>query len=256
MHDHFFRPLKAQLLAGSAGFALALGTTLQPQHVAAADFSVSPIKVQFEPGARSAVVGINNSDNHPIRFQLSLVEWTQDAKGEDVYTPSDDLIFFPRQLTVRPGDKAVARVGPKQAAPAVEKSYRLRVEELPEPLPEGTGSALNFTITFAIPIFLGTPDAKPKPVLAPLQLQNGTLIATVHNAGHSQFRIDSVELTGSDGYTQKVGGWYLLAGASRQHSLQIPPAVCRSEKILSLTVKVGESRYASDLVVDPQLCGT
>jgi len=91
----------------------------------ASEFSISPINLQFAPGARSAVVSISNTDQRPIRFQLSLVEWTQDANGADVYTPSDDLVFFPRQLTVRPGDKAVARVGPKHGVTGITKTIAL-----------------------------------------------------------------------------------------------------------------------------------
>jgi fimbrial chaperone protein len=212
--------------------------------------------MQFEAATRSAVVGINNSDKRPIRFQLTLVEWTQDAKGEDIYTPSDDLIFFPRQFTVQAGDRSIARVGPKQKPGDTEKTYRLRVEELPEPVPEEAGSGLSMTITFAIPIFVGTPDAKPQAVLAPVQLQNGILSSLVQNVGRSQFRIDSLELQGADGYSQKIGGWYLLAGASRQYSFPLPPDVCKTQKHLNLTVSVGENHFVTGLDMDPSQCGT
>ena len=222
----------------------------------ASEFSISPINLQFAPGARSAVVSISNTDQRPIRFQLSLVEWTQDANGADLYMPSDDLVFFPRQLTVLPGDKAIARVGPKHVQTGVEKTYRLRVEELPEPAPESPGATLNFTITFAIPVFLGPQETRPVALISPLLLQDGKLLATVQNTGNSHFRIESLEVKGTDGYSQQLGGWYLLAGSSRQHTLNIPPEICRAQRQLNLSVKVGEQTFSSNLNIEPSMCGT
>jgi fimbrial chaperone protein len=205
---------------------------------------------------RSATFTVRNSDKRPIRFQLSLVEWTQDQQGNDIYTPSDDLIFFPRQFTVPVDDKLIARVGPKGSPSGVEKTYRLRVEELAEANPISKESAVYLTITFAVPIFVGTPDPAPLAAISALQLQGGKLTATVQNVGRSQFRIDSLELKGADGYSQSVGGWYLLAGSARKHELIVAPEVCRTQKRLTLNVKVGDKHFASDLAVDPSMCGT
>ena len=248
--------LKALVKAAPLGLALMWWAALQPLPAQAASFSVYPTGVVFEPGARASVIGIKNKDERPIRFQMTLVEWTQDAKGEDVYTPSNDLIYFPRQLTVNPGDRAIVRVGPKNIPNSAEKTYRLKVEELAEPTPEKPGSVLGLTITFAVPIFLGKPDAKPAATIAALAMQNGKLAATVQNTGNSHFRINSLEVKGADGYTQDIGGWYLLSGASRQYTLNIPPDVCRAQKRLSLNVKVGDDNFSSDLDIDPSMCGT
>ena len=247
--------LKARSKVDLLGAALLLYAALHPAPAAAAEFSIYPISLQFVPGVRAAVVGINNSDKRPIRFQLTLVEWTQNAKGEDVYVPSEDLVFFPRQITVQAGQRAVARVGPKQGLPTTEKSYRLRVEELPEPLPESSEPTLNFTITFAVPVFLGTPEAAPKADIAPLQLQQGKLTATVHNSGNAHFRIESLEVLGSGGYTDKLAGWYLLPETSRDYVFAIPPDMCKTQKRLQLRVKVGEQFFDSALDIDPTQCG-
>jgi fimbrial chaperone protein len=256
MQCQAFKWLKARIKSAPLGAALMLLSALAPSALWAAEFSVSPIRLQFEPGTRSGVLAVRNSDKRPIRFQLSLVEWTQNENGIDVYKPSDDLIFFPRQFSVPVGDKLITRVGPKSSPSGSEKAYRLRIEELAEVDPNATQSAINLTITFAVPIFVGKPDAKPQAVIAPLRLQDGKLRATVQNTGHSQFRIDTLELTGVDGYSEKMGGWYLLAGASRSHDLQIAPEVCRAQKRLNLTLKVGDSSFVSALDVDPSMCGS
>jgi fimbrial chaperone protein len=227
-----------------------------PLPAGAAEFSISPLRMQFEPGMRSGVVTVHNTDKRPIRFQLQLVDWAQDAKAEDVYTPSDGLIYFPRQLTVKPGDRAIVRVGPKGDLSGPERTYRLRVAELPEANQDATGSVVNLTISFAIPIFMGATDAKPVAHIAPLQMRDGKLQATIQNMGKSQFRIETLEVTGKDGYSQKIGGWYLLAGSSRQHTLNIPSETCRMQQHLDLIVKVGEHSFTSGIDIDPTQCGT
>ena len=247
--------LKALIKAVPLGAAL-MWSVIQALPAQAAEFAVYPMGVQFEPGKRSGTVGINNVDKRPIRFQLSLVEWTQDPEGKDVYTPSDDLLFFPRQLTVMPGERGIARVGPKHPVTNPEKAYRLRVEELPdELLTAGTDGKLIMTITFAMPLYLGSLDATPAVVITPIQMQKGQLTAAVQNNGKAHFRIDSLELKGANGYAQQLPGWYLLAGAGRQHVWNIPSDVCKTQKHLSLTVKVGEHRFLSDLDIDPTMCG-
>ncbi len=248
--------LKALVKAAPLGLALMWWSVMQPLPARAASFSVYPTRMEFEAGTRASVIGINNRDERPIRFQMTLVEWTQNAKGEDIYTPSNDLIYFPRQLTVKPGDRAIVRLGPKNIPTGTEKAYRLKVEELAEPMPENPGSTLGLTVTFAVPVFVGKPDGKPAASIAGLGMQSGKLAATVHNTGNSQFRINSLEVTGANGYTQNMGGWYLLSGASRQYTLDIPPDVCRAQKRLSLHVKVGEESFSSDLDIDPSMCGS
>ena len=142
--------LKALIKAAPLGAALMAWAAIQPLPAQAASFSVYPTGVVFEPGTKASVIGIKNKDERPIRFQMTLVEWTQDAKGEDIYTPSNDLIYFPRQLTVKPGDQAIVRLGPKDMPKGTEKTYRLKVEELAEPLPESPGSAIGLTITYTV----------------------------------------------------------------------------------------------------------
>src|ERR1051325_10876733 len=82
-----------------------------PLNGVAAEFSVSPIRLPFERGARAAAVTVSNDDARPLRMQLRLMEWTQDAAGADVHRDSEELVYFPRMMTVPPGGKRLVRVG-------------------------------------------------------------------------------------------------------------------------------------------------
>ena len=235
-----------------AAAALACALPLAAQ---AADFAVHPLRMAFAPGERSAAVGVNNTGEGPIRFQLALVEWTQDAEGKDVYRDSDELIFFPRLFAVPAGEQGVVRVGPKHAYSGNERTFRVFVDELPEENAKPKDSGITFSIRFAIPVFIGTPGAKSQGVIEPLLLQEGKLQAMIRNTGSAHFRIESMELKSDQGHTQQADGWYLLAGASRLHTLEVPRAACLAARRLELRVKTGEGVISASAEVDPALCG-
>jgi len=236
----------------------ALATSIAPRLARGAEFSVSPIRLEFEPGARSGTVTVTNDDARPLRMQLRLVEWTQDGQGADVYRDSDELVYFPRLMSVPPGEKRLVRVGLKTPAAATERTYRLLLDELPDSDKPAT-SGLNFTIRFALPVFLPAAAAmKPAGAIESIKLDAGRLRVAVRNTGTQHFRITSVVarvagMPGS-GFPDTAPGWYLLAGASRVHSIEIPAEACRGLRRLEVTVKAGELTLEGGLDVEPGMC--
>jgi fimbrial chaperone protein len=236
---------------------LALILALAPLVAGAAEFSVSPIRLDFERGTRSAAVTVANDDARPLRMQLRLMEWTQDADGVDVYRDSEELVYFPRMMSVQPGEKRLVRVGLKSPAGAAERSYRLYLDELPSADAASTpaGSGLSFTIRFALPIFLpAAADAKPAGTIESLGLRDGKLRVAVRNAGNQHFRISSVAVRGGEGFAAAASGWYLLAGARRVHTIDIPAEVCRGLRRLDVTVKADKLSLEGGLDVEPGMC--
>jgi len=241
-------------LAAAGGLVCALALSAQ-----AADFAVYPLRVFFAPGERSAAVGVNNTGGQPIRFQLSLVEWTQDAAGKDVYTESEELIFFPRLFTVQAGEQGVVRIGPKRAYAGKERTFRVFVDELPDDSAKPAASGITFSIRFAIPVFMGTLGTKAQGVIEPLALKDGKLLAAVRNDGSAHFRIESMEIVSDKGYSHKTDGWYLLAGARRLHTLDLPREACLAAHRLELRVKTidgGDGYLNATIDVDPAQCGS
>jgi fimbrial chaperone protein len=238
-------------------FALVLAA-LAPLAAGAAEFGVSPIRLYFEPGTRSAAVVVTNDDSRPLRMQLRLMQWTQDADGADVHADSDELIYFPRLMTVPPGEKRLVRVGLKSPAGAAERTYRLYLDELPAgpdaaALPAASG--LNFTIRFALPVFLPpAAAAKPAGAIESLTLSDGKLRIAVRNTGNRHFRIASLEARSGRDSLASVAGWYLLAGAGRIHTIEIPAEVCRGLRRLDVTVKAEELSLERGLDVEPRMC--
>ncbi len=221
----------------------------------AAEFSVSPIRLELERGARSAAVTVTNDDARPLRMQLRLMEWTQDASGADVYRDSDELIYFPRMMSVQPGEKRLVRVGLKSSpAGAVERSYRLYLDELPDGALPVAASGLNFTIRFALPIFVPAAQAQPGGAIDAVTLRRGKLRVAVRNTGNQHFRIGAIAVRSPGGFSADAAGWYLLPGAVRVHTIEIPTEACRGLRRLEVTVKADQLSLEGGLDVEPWMC--
>jgi len=236
----------------------ALATSIAPRLARGAEFSVSPIRLEFEPGARSGTVTVTNDDARPLRMQLRLVEWTQDGQGADVYRDSDELVYFPRLMSVPPGEKRLVRVGLKTPAAATERTYRLLLDELPESgdaSSRAASSGLTFTIRFALPVFLPAAAAmKPAGAIESIKLDARRLRVAVRNTGARHFRITALAVRSSGAFSTEAPGWYLLAGASRVHTIEIPAESCRSRRRIDVTVKAGELSLEGGLDVEPAMC--
>lgn len=203
---------------------------------------------------RSAAVTVVNDDDQPLRLQLKLMVWTQDAAGRDVYTESDELIYFPKLLSVQPRDRRLVRVGLKTPAGATERTYRLFLDELPDSA-QPSASGLSFSVRFALPIFLPAADSHPRGAIESIALEDGKLRIVVANAGNQNFRITSLAVHSATGFAAELAGWYLLPGARRVHTMEIPAEACRSLRRLDVTVKTDKLSLEGGLDVEPRMCG-
>jgi fimbrial chaperone protein len=220
----------------------------------AAEFVVSPIRLDFEPGRRSATVTVSNDDERPLRLQLKLMQWTQDASGQDVYTESDELVYFPKLVSVQPKDRRLIRIGVKAPAGTLERTYRLFLDELPDNAP-ATASGLRFSIRFALPIFLPAVQPHASAAIESMALEDGKLRVAVANTGNEHLRITSVAAHSGAGFGAELGGWYLLPGVVRIHTIEIPAEACRSLRRLDVTVKTDKLSLERGLDVEPRMCG-
>lgn len=242
------------LRASFLGPAAAAATLLASAVALAAEFSVTPIRVDLKPGVLSETITVTNSGKTKLRVSIKLQEWTQDATGADVYTDSNDLVYFPRQLEIEPDAKRLVRVGVKTPAGVVERAYRLFIEEDHEPTPGTERAQVSFYFRFGVPIFLPPAAPKPQPEVAPPKLAGGKVSVVVRNPGNEHFRLTKLTLSDGAGFSEDVAGWYSLAGSSRSYTLDVPREVCRKAHALNLTLEGEDIRIDRKLDVDPAQC--
>jgi fimbrial chaperone protein len=222
----------------------------------AGQFGVSPIRVDLDRTSKSGTITVSNDETaDSLRVQMRLFEWTQDADGKDVYRESQDLVYFPRLMVLEKGEQKLVRVGLRTPATTQEKTYRLFVEELPSPKVPGTasGSQVAIAVRFGVPVYLKPSKQVLRGEIASMSVAKGVLHVGVRNTGNTHFTIKSVTAT-SGKMTREMAGWYLLAGATRDHAIELPAADCARLGKLDVIVATDQMELRGALDVDASMC--
>lgn len=245
-------PFKIQTLHRLGGFLLALAF-LPP--AGAGQFGVSPIRIELDRGARSGAITVANDEQaDSLRVQLRLFEWTQDATGKDDYREAEDLIYFPRLMTLEKGEQKLVRVGLRTPTLEREKTYRLFIEELPAP-PTPGGARVAIAVRFGVPIFVKPPKEEIRGEIEKLDMAKGVLRVGVRNSGNVHFTIKSITAASGEAFSKETPGWYLLAGAAREYAIELPASACTKLKQIDVTMKADQLELKGTLDVNASMCG-
>lgn len=227
---------------------------------AAGEFTVNPIRLELGAAVRSGVIAVKNEGKDKLNFQLAGMEWTQDASGKDQYADTRDLVFFPKIMTVEPGQEGVIRVGAKNAILPVEKTYRLFIEELPQgDKGPSAGVQINVLIRFGAPIFVSPAKAQDALELEGVSLTRGTLGFSVRNTGNRHQVVQAIQLKGEDGSGKEVYAFtladrYLLAGTNKPYSASISAELCLQMAALQVEVTTDKAKVTRKLDVTRAMC--
>ncbi len=147
------------------------------------DFSVSPIRIFLDKDRKAEVVTVRNNGTVPLQFEIRPKGWTQDVSGEDIYSDTEEVLVFPRLMTLKGGEARDIRIGMKIPPGATEKTYRVYITELPQTNKSddaNRGAAnVGFLINFGAPVFFAPIDPAPALGIARLDLADGRVNATV-----------------------------------------------------------------------------
>lgn len=221
---------------------------------------MTPIRLDLSRTVKSGVLTVSNEGKEKITLQISVMEWTQDESGKDVYTPSNDLVFYPKIMTLEAASLQVIRAGSKGKPPAREKTYRLFIEEIPvQQKSEAGKSQVNIIIRFAPPVFVQPDPVTIDVAIKDAEVSNGVLKLGVNNLGNVHATITSILVRGKseDGqpvYSKDISGWYLLNGASRTYEAIIPPEACAAMKTAEIELKTETLTLNRVVNVLPQMC--
>jgi fimbrial chaperone protein len=190
--------------------------------------------------------------------QMKAMEWSQDAEGKDKYTDTQEIIFFPKIMTLEKNENKIIRAGITIPAVAKEKTFRLFIEEIPEPRKkEGTNVAI--AIRFGVPIFAKPLKEVTSGEIGKTGMTNDKLSFVVSNTGNVHFRITSILATEKDAkgktlFSKELDGWYLLNGASRTYSVNIPKDKCVPGATIEVAVKSDNLNLSKNLNIEKSMC--
>lgn len=227
----------------------------------ASDFAVNPIQIEMSAARETQLVTIRNQSDGPMRVQITAFEWSQSATEPVVLKPTAELAYFPRLLSLAPGQSQNVRLGALKEPGAVEKTYRIFFEELPPAATEVTGetSTVKILAKLGVPVFVKPNKGGAALGIAGFEVSGGEARVAIENKGAIHGFVERVHFTGDDAagkqiLDQAANGWYVLAGATQSARAAIDAAVCPRLKTLKVEVVSSGQRLEKEVPVTPALC--
>jgi fimbrial chaperone protein len=219
--------------------------------------SINPVQVSVSPAAPTAVLTLRNQDASAHRFQLTVFTWVQRPDtGEPLLTPTNDVLVSPPLLILAPGEERKIRIASMTPFGPVEKTYRLRIQQLQPPKTPESTQQLQMLTAFSVPIFLS--PAKPALQIrtTALGLDGHRWSLALENTGnvHLQISTMAVKALGGGGETvfeRKLDGAYVLPGMRHVFEIGEVPRDCTVVQKLRVDMKTSRGAV-SDVVDVPQ----
>ena len=166
---------------------------LSAQFANAASLRVAPTNLELIAPDSAAVLNLTNDGDHPINVQVRVFKWSQ-VNGVEQLEPTTDVVASPPSTKMGPHAEYVVRVvRTSKAAVRKENTYRVIVDELPDPSRAKAGT-VTLIMRHSVPVFFRNADAKAPDVSWNLTRQGGSLLLTGKNNGDSRFRLSNVTL--------------------------------------------------------------
>ncbi len=200
--------------------SLALIATLATAGTASAEgqFQVEPTRIDLSTQAPAGAVTVTNHGSQPLRLEAKAFRWSDDIDGVPQLVASPDVVIRPSLLEIAPGGSKTVRVGTTAMSATSELTYRVFLEELPDPKNQKRGQITVLT-RIGVPVFVAPKTARAK--LEPTVKREGDkAVVTVKNTGTQHSKLVRIKVAASHGGTptwqHETAGWYVLAGADRR----------------------------------------
>jgi len=247
----------------AAGFTSVNAQTASPSAAAAAagaGFMVNPVRVDLKPGQKTAIVTISNNGTLPVRFLVKTVKWTLKPNGEMTLVDDDTLVAFPPSLRVVSGANRTIRVGTDLGPAETERTWRLVLEQLPEPDAPKTQGQIDVTTRMSLPVFLAPLAPKREVRIEPFKPANPEFDISVSNIGNMHVLLGPLVFRGMNESGQvnvqaRADGWYILPGGIRTMKLSAEKSWCVGSRNFELELRDNNNQLlATQSYANDQLC--
>lgn len=241
---------------------IGLAVFCQADVVFGASFTVNPTIIELSSRSSSVMVTVRNESTETMRFQLAAFTWNQRPDGEMELTPTEDIVFFPVLFSIEPKQERRVRVGLATGFGAIEKTYRLFVEEIPsEQSAPSAGAAVQVRTKMGLPIFLRPVAPKSSVTLSTVGMSNGRVEFTVQNTGNIRVIPRGGKLTGFDEkgnrlFASDLPSWYVLANGVRSYSIDLSGGQCAQVRRLEVEFAFASATLKERLDTPRGVCGS
>ena len=188
----------------------------------AASLGVSPVRVTLSESQSMGAFTVRNDGTEPASLQMEMLNWSQ-AEGQDVLTPTRELLANPPIFTVPAGGSQLVRVGLRRAPDGQrELTYRIVLQELPPP-PNPDFNGTRMLMRISLPVFvLPKIDAKPVLLWQATRTPQGALKISLTNNGNAHIQIANFKLSlpgSAQPWVTRESAEYVLPGQGRDWNL-------------------------------------
>ncbi|WP_144108448.1 molecular chaperone [Paraburkholderia sp. BCC1886] len=197
----------------------------------AATLQISPVMVDMQADANATGITLKNPGDKPLFGQVRVFRWDQ-ASGDDALDATQDLVASPPLIQIAGhADQLVRLVRTIPAPTTAEQSYRVLIDELPEPN-AAPANGVTIRLRYSVPVFVEPPVdiGQPKLNWHLVRGPQGWLLR-VDNSGRKRAQIAAVQLLDRAGNSYPVNKGllgYALAGRTRNWPITLPDNVARS----------------------------
>ncbi|MDH5217725.1 MAG: fimbria/pilus periplasmic chaperone [Gammaproteobacteria bacterium] len=224
---------------------------LVPLQANAAAFKVNPLKLSFSPDTKTTSLEVSNTSGGTLTLQVDVKRWSQDSIGRDMLDDTNEILFFPKIVTLKVDEKRVIRVNYRgEKVNAKEKTFRIFVQELVDRSRDK--NALNFALRFSIPIFVTPRNASARVRISHVETSGDKVSLVVENSGGTYSLIKKIQLTGLDDRQREVffreeKGWYVLAGSSNVFEMSLAKSECQKASTMEFAARSVLKTYVTRL---------
>lgn len=232
---------------------LTLCCLLAAYRAQAGSYGVNPVKLTLSAQHSTQVMTVRNDGTEAAVMQVELAEWAQQVQGQDVYTPTRDLLATPPIFNLPAGGMQIIRIGLRRAPdPQRESAYRMFLQEVPPP-PKPGAVGLQVALRISIPIFIA-PSQTIKPALRwkAARIADHTLKIEVSNGGNVHDHLSAYKIYRKGSNTPFLSQQlfsYLLPGEKRAWTLSTDVMPSPGES-LRISANTDTGTVDADTVMD------
>jgi fimbrial chaperone protein len=194
-------------------------------HAMASSLEVSPVRIQVVSPDAASTITVSNPGTEPLVAQLRVFKWSRVDRA-DKLVPTKDVVASPPLTKLAPGQPYVVRIIRVAKAPVEgEETYRLLVDEIPNPQTSAPSLGPRFALRQSIPVFFTNPAAAPK-LFWTADVEKGRLVLKARNEGGKRVRISALNVTNRSGATLNFGDGfvgYVFGRSSEQWTAAASP---------------------------------
>lgn len=199
--------------------ALPLFALLSASQAQASAVVIWPVDPTIKAGEQATVLWLENKGDTAVTMQVRTFAWSQRG-GEEALDAQDTIVASPPIARVEAGTRQLIRIIRRSPGTAPESAYRLIVDELPPPAPQGSQppqARLAVQMRYSVPLFTyAGSDAQAPRLVARVQTTAGGRELVLTNIGAAHARLTDLRLVSGTQQTIVRGGLagYVLPGAT------------------------------------------